>query len=1128
MTTKWMMTLCAAAVFVQPAPAQTCLLEAESFQYQGGWKTEKDPEALGKAMLMVTSGGGRAADALTVFEVAAQVSYHVWSRTKDFAAQAPGTRTSRLLIDGTPLALQGVHRHDGYRWEKVGVAQLTQGKHVLQARDVAANYARLDAVLLTADESLDPNRMTARQLAAFTTRPVLTALEQQAADRLATVCNRVDSAATPLAELSNGLLRLRLYRQGDALMQKVSVKTDGRWVSPEPTQPDNGVFLIKSKQPGLNYSGFLPAWTGGQPRRLRVAGKRYDVYESADLHDPFRSGTTLPMKAYRCEPVGTDALRIDYVTAENDSLSSLWTLPKDRCFFRVDFTCRIRTPQYYSLAFAALHESQPQSISNVLLSPLYQFRRLPATPNLLPLALTPQPVSMVERGGMCGFVAPVPSLLSRSWGACDMGFSLKNRDNQVQPVAFAPIPGSTAARKEAGATLSESFVFGLLPLAWHHSLQYLSDNLFNVKDYRQQTTSLTDAAFHIVNLLKSDEASGWDASMRGFLDIESNPRIRTEVVQAAPLGLLSAAVVTHDESFYLTRALPAIEYMLSRKGFRWGFPNERDPQTETMVNTFTPYKSQYNTGHFEALHRLLMNKNPWLVRLAMPEGKPRYSKGYGVDATWADDLAAHRLTGDEQWLVRAMLGANRMIDSTLYANPSRPVHDWMFYHAQAYPQWFDLLDLYDVTREKAYLAAAAYGAHFTMAAQRSYPPVDDTPMTIHPGGRYTGNANIFWKREKRFKLGYPRQTGDVVEKQVDGRLLSPVGLSFEQPMTFFTKTDNLNHVYLSTWAPSLLRLNTTGTAPIFETYARNAVIGRFASYPGYYAAGYTDLPLDSLYPYKGPDVTSLYYHHIPSHLTFTFDYLVTEATQRSRNAIRFPYGKQQGFVWFNNRVYGGPKGTILHDNGVRLHMPQGVAAVSSPAVNWLSGVSDDTFWLVMMNERDTMERVTVSLNTALVAADTQAVRYDFGMGNSVESDEVACQDHRFVADMAPKGLTAIAFPLVGKSEEDALPPVADGMRQVELDKTRHLYLFRIRSPFGWDSVYGYIDRPLPEGCSAELSCLPSAEAAVEKPRAGFPCEWSFTRLPARRALKLQLVLRKGARTTLTKSVGFPAPAGMKD
>ena len=85
MTTKWMMTLCAAAVFVQPAPAQTCLLEAESFQYQGGWKTEKDPEALGKAMLMVTSGGGRAADALTVFEVAAQVSYHVWSRTKDLS-----------------------------------------------------------------------------------------------------------------------------------------------------------------------------------------------------------------------------------------------------------------------------------------------------------------------------------------------------------------------------------------------------------------------------------------------------------------------------------------------------------------------------------------------------------------------------------------------------------------------------------------------------------------------------------------------------------------------------------------------------------------------------------------------------------------------------------------------------------------------------------------------------------------------------------------------------------------------------------------------------------------------------------------------------------------------------------
>jgi len=103
--------------------------------------------------------------------------------------------------------------------------------------------------------------------------------------------------------------------------------------------------------------------------------------------------------------------------------------------------------------------------------------------------------------------------------------------------------------------------------------------------------------------------------------------------------------------------------------------------------------------------------------------------------------------------------------------------------------------------------------------------------------------------------------------------------------------------FMSSWAPSLLRLNTNHKYKFFETYARNSIIGRFASYPGYYAAGYTDLPLDSLYPYKGPDVTSLYYHHIPAHLALSLDFLITEAIQRS-------YGNISSLMGNNKDLYG--------------------------------------------------------------------------------------------------------------------------------------------------------------------------------------------------------------------------------
>ena len=606
--------------------------------------------------------------------------------------------------------------------------------------------------------------------------------------------------------------------------------------------------------------------------------------------------------------------------------------------------------------------------------------------------------------------------------------------------------------------------------------------------------------------------------MRGFLDIESNPNVRTEVVQAAPLALVSAAVITHDEQLYTTRALPAIEYMLSRKGFRWGYPQASDPQTQTSTNTFSPFGSQYNTAHFEALHRLLGQNNPWLADIAMPECKPRYSKGYGVDQTWADDLAAFRLTKEDKWLVKATIGANHELHTALYNNPSKSILPWMFYHAQAYPQWFDLLDLYDVSKDKALVAASAYAAHFTLAGIRTYPPICKDTILIHQGGKYVGNANVFWKKDKPYKLGYPRKMGDVSEKKVAQHTLSPVGLGFEQPMTFFNREGNINHVFMSTWAPSLLRLSGLCGNSLFETYARNAVIGRFASYPGYYAAGYTDLPLDSIYPYKGPDVTSLYYHHIPSHLSFVLDYLLTEATQRSKGAIGFPYGKQEGFVWFNNRVYGGEKGYILHDRDAQLYMRQDMLRLSSTDVNWLSAVSANNLWLILMNEKDSTLNVSLRLNTPLVSPNGMATEHHFAQTNSVVSEERSLNQNALTTTIAPKGITFVSFPLAKSLPTYPFSPISNGFKMVQLDSSHRLYLFRIRSPFGWDSLYGYIDTPLTKGYSASLTCQTGSAKPQMDERVAFPYEWSITHLPATMPLNITMKVGNERKTLITKQI----------
>ncbi len=1098
--------------------AQSCLIEAEKFRHHGGWRVERDEQASDKSLLMVAGGGSSAADGITVIAVRQAGDYVVWSRTKDFKSQSPRTRISRLVINGVELEKQGMHGQDGFHWERVGKLFLNKGNHVLIARDVNANYARLDAVLLTVDESMDPNKLSMSRLKGYEIQPVATTVEDH--DHVTVMRSQpvIDPSDTPVHRFSNGLLRVDLHKVGDELLHKTSVCVDGKWVSVLPTQADHGFYLLKSERPGLNFGSFWPAWTDVRARKLHVNGKEYPVYDPADMKNPFRCGEVQEIKTYRFETLDDRRFKLYHRTADGEELTSLWSLAPGAFYANAAFELPIKQTKYYSIAVGALQEQDESAVSNVLLSPMYAFRRFPETPHMLPMALTPQPVCMVETGNLTSFITGDPESFSRSWGAYDMGFSLKNANDKIQPVAFSPILGRPDSHLQAGAVLRKTFKIGLVPGGWPGTLQYVSDSIFRVRDYRRQTVSMTDAVFRMINLLKHDEACGWEKEMRGFLDIESNPKIRTEVVQQSPVGLLSASVITRDEDLYLRRSLPAIEYMLSRKGYRWGYPNERDPKGPTAVNTFTPFASEYNTGHYEALHRLLGDKNPWIKDVAMPEGKPRYSKGYAVNVTWSDDLAAHRLTGDEQWLVKATIGADYMIRNELYDNPSKPMKDWMFYNVSGYPQWFDLLDLYEITRNRNYLTAASYGAYFTIAGQRSYPLVREGEMIIHKDGKYVGNANVFFKKDQRFKLGYPRQVGDVQEKKVDEALLSPVGLGFEQPMTFFTKQDNLNHVFMSTWAPSLLRLNQSGKYPFFETYARNSVIGRFASYPGYYAAGYTDLPLDSIYPYKGPDVTSLYYHHIPSHLTFTLDYLVTTAIQRSKNAVNFPYGKQQGFVWFNNRVYGGRKGTILHDKEVELYLNEQAVRLSSPAVNYLTAISDRYFWLILLNEDHAAHKVDITLNTPFVTNGKECTMYRFAQSNSIIGEELPVNGNMLTIPMENKGIVLLAFPMTQKQTNTDLPPVKDGMKVVNVQEGHDLYLFRIRSPFGWDSVYAYIDSSLPADCTVTLFCEEENGADGGETRIAFPYEWSFAKLDARKPVNLNFTLKQGTKIIGRKKI----------
>jgi hypothetical protein len=1111
------------------------LIEAEDFQFPAGWTITKEAgtNVSGKGALLGANNKEVTADALTVIDIKAKGNYAVWTRSRDYAQNNPGTRRYHLYVNEKPMTKEsGMHLHDGYEWEKVGVADLEIGQTVLRLKNTKLNFARCDAIFLTTDEEFNPNKMNA-SLNAYALKPVQ--VKENASG------SKMESPFTflkkekALGTLQNNNIKISFEEVIDTKTGKTRIVSitqvlqDKVWTSLNDKVEEHRIFLLSAKQAKIEFGDYFAFWKNSKSlTEFVVNGKNYQTIDQNGAKNPFLSGELLLCEAKSVKQISTNELLVTYVTETGAEVSGRWTLKPGVSHSELRLTYKATTPGFYSFVVSAFQDSPETNVNNVQLPPMFNYKRLPEGPMLIPGAMTPQPLAIVEvnqnkkplsyfiTGALTDFpVDWVKDITSR------IGFSLKNEFNKVQPIAFSPVLGLDDSKLSAGQSLSRSFNLGAVADKWSGALEYASNSIFKVNDYRtQDSASLTNAVFNIIDLIKNDNASGWSAPLKGFFDIEADPKVAPTVAQSSPLAVISAAVMGKDEELYISRALPTIEYTLSRSAFRWA-KAAGAPYNKTVATLeLNPYKNvQFNTAYFESLAQLMEYKNPWIVDVAMPEKQPRKLSGYSVNLpAWTQELAAYRLTKDKKWLTAAVSNAKEFVAKEVYGQKTNLLTAQPFYNTSFYPYWWDLTDLYEVSKDKNFLNAAEYASYFTLAGIRSYPHVENKMQLIHEGDKYEGNTNLWWKDGEKFRLGFPRQNGDVKAKDVPESLVSPVGLGLEQPITFFLPKKNVRHIFMSTWAPHLLRLSADTERKIFEVYARNSIIGRFTNYPGYYATGYTDLTYRENYPYKGPDINSIYYHHISPHLAFSLDFLVTEAVQRSKGAISFPWGKQEGFVWFNNRIYGGGKGTIFDDKNVKIWLKKGLVTLNNPSVNYLTGISDDRFWVVLLNESAQEQNIELGIDLQQTGVKTTGIKlYKVA---TAESGSLSMQGNKMNAKISGKGITAYSFPLASPKVKKELKPVKNGLQEVDLGAPwGKLYAFRIRSPFGWDSIYAYLSTPPAPGAEAELEL--NEDGATKEKRNAYPFEWSFNRLDPEKPVSINLKLKaKGSNEVRQAHIDF--------
>ncbi len=1057
----------ASAAPESPAPGNTLLIEPERFAVLGPWDAKGDH----------IRSSNRPAVALAGFAIAGPGEYQVWTRSLDSTDREQGARRFLLRIDGKPLEREsGRHGHDGLWWENVGSLDLAAGEHTLEIDDTSRHYGRLEAILLTRT-ALDPNSRGRESLRRFY-RPVIQPERVFSTDRPPPP---PAPGATPLAEIRNADLSIRFF----------ATKSAGG----APRVWRESVFLTAAAQPPLahgvepllliergagekpaHWDDVFPSWTNRGSTVWRVAGR--EVTLAADIRDPFAAGSLLALPPVAVRALGPRSAETICRSADGSlSVTLRWTLPESGHLVRVGAEFAAPRDAFWSMAFAPGPLFPKNTVNAVQLPPLYQYRRLPASPRLLLSSKTPHPLALVT-ARPAGFARDVtvgvladPETLTTDWPAYDNashGFTLTGLADGARAHVFSPVPGGRNSRAAQGGRVSAVWQVAVAPLPWDAVMREADAHLWKVRDYREPfANSLTEQALNLAGLLGDDAHSFWLPKLKGPANIEAS----SLATHSAPLAYLAAARLTRDADFYKRRALPTLEFLLSRPESHFALAADSHGYLSPKGSRIAFDNPAQPAAIWEGADALLGRLNPWLHDYIGERAHSPAGQNTARAPGWSNLLAQHRLHPSASLADAAVAQASAWAARALEANPDRPLAESSFYNTSMYPAWWELLDLYELRNDRRLLDAAVDAARQTVAGLYVHPVLPDAnaPRILNKDGSFSLRAPIWWGDGVELsRLGWteemlpkPRKrraaptTLALPEQTVPAWLTSPVGLGIEQPTSLqFAYRPPMSLIMLSSWAANLLRLSALTGDDYWKIFARNTLIGRAASYPGYYLTDHLAAFHDPDYPKKGPDLTSLYWHHVPPHLAMVLDFLFTDADTRTGGSVRFPYARQLGYVWFSNRLPTGEPGRVFDDTACVPWLDRKAFGADTPKVDFIGARSPGKFHLILLNQAlgDTTARVRVDAALTGVAEKTPALlRTKTGDGGSLLSRDA---DGRLTVTLPHGGWAVLTF---DARREDFWPP----MKPLETAPVKLALpegwgegrAFRIRSPFGFDSVF---------------------------------------------------------------------------
>ncbi|GAB4000463.1 hypothetical protein GCM10028807_53520 [Spirosoma daeguense] len=697
-------------------------------------------------------------------------------------------------------------------------------------------------------------------------------------------------------------------------------------------------------------------------------------------------------------PQGTLALRIALPSGHEAPVIDMQLVPK--------------TEAYYSLGFTGLTPTDTAQVQFLYQPMTWSWRRFPNKSYLAPEAFALTAATFVNTNGLTEGVAPDPSEIPYRYAFTKnsrFGFVLRDEAGKARPMLFAPILGSDDSKMTAGKSYSFKLRYVLHPGDWYAGMQFIFRDISKYKKERQNATvSLNQTLQNMIDYAMGPYG-GWVEELKASDYVQD---VVGSVKNVSALHALGVAMSTGSMEIYRRRALPMMEYVMSREKYLYAISDTIKLQSPSHFLKGPCVE----IGELSGLHDMTGGRTSAFRletdRIFGTARKLNLNTATGGDS-WQDFLARYRMLRNPADLEKARQKADAAIKQELGKYPTNfqtnaglKDSEALFY-TDFTPRWMDLLELYEETNEQRYLDASITGARQMLLWLRSNPMAPNSTITVNEGGVVKGQAH---KRYKINSLDFLPGFDPMIqapEQKIDAWRTSLVGLSPEQPHTYVGN----GPIMLAHHAADLLRLAHLSNDTLFRDAAYNAVVGRYANFPGYYFTTLNtnvyqspDYPLHDYWDIK---FNFIFFNHVWPHIALVMDFLVSDAYRMSKGKVNFPSAYAPGYAYLSSKVYGHKAGEVFGNKDVKLWLPANAMQVSDIALNHVFGVGANDLYVVLMNTANQPVTSTLRLQPDLIPWNKGQTYKLTVYQNDGTSTEGSMTDGKLSVNVASQGLIAL-------------------------------------------------------------------------------------------------------------------------